>query len=108
MRLEIFVCNADGSNRRQVTDNGAANFCPFFHPDGQRIIFTSNMDDPKKRNFELYLINVDGTGQERLTYNDSFDGFPMFNHDGTKLVFASNRHNAQPNETNIFMADWQE
>jgi TolB protein len=106
MRLEIFVCNADGSNRRQITNNGAANFCPYFHPNGRQIIFTSNMDDPKKRNFELYLINVDGTGLERLTYNDSFDGFPMFNLDATKLVFASNRFNAQPNETNIFIADW--
>ncbi len=106
MRLEIFVCNADGSNRRQITNNGAANFCPFFHPNGRQIIFTSNMDDPKKRNFELYLINVDGSGLERLTYNDSFDGFPMFNHDATKLVFASNRFNAKPNETNIFIADW--
>lgn len=108
MRLEIFVCNGDGSNRRQVTHNGAANFCPYFHPDGKRIIFTSNMDDPKGRNFELYLINVDGTGLERLTYNDSFDGFPMFNHDGSKLVFASNRFNANPRETNIFIADWVE
>jgi len=108
MRLEIFVCNADGSNRRQITDNGAANFCPFFHPNGKQIIFTSNMGDPKGRNFELYLINVDGTGLERLTYNESFDGFPMFNHDATKLVFASNRFNAEPHETNIFIADWVE
>jgi Tol biopolymer transport system component/Zn-dependent protease with chaperone function len=108
MRLEVFVCNVDGSNRRQVTDNGAANFCPYFHPNGDQIIFASNMDDPKRRNFELYLINVDGTGLERITFNESFDGFPMFNADGTKLVWASNRNNRLPNETNIFIADWIE
>lgn len=107
-RLEIFVMDADGSNRTQVTRNGAANFCPYFHPNGREIVFASNMDDPNRRNFELYLINTDGTGLERLTYNDTFDGFPMFNHDGTKLVFASNRHGSRPGETNIFIADWMD
>ncbi len=106
--LEIFVMDADGKNQKQVTSNGAANFCPYFHPNGKQIIFVSNMDDPKRRNFEIYLINVDGTGLERITYNETFDGFPMFNRDGTKLVFASNRHNAKSGETNIFIADWIE
>ncbi len=106
MNLEVFVINSDGTNRRQVTDNGAANFCPYFHPNGEQIIFASNMDDPRGRNFELYLINVDGTGLERITYNETFDGFPMFNRNGTRLVWASNRNNEQPHETNIFIADW--
>ncbi|MBI5868552.1 MAG: PD40 domain-containing protein [candidate division Zixibacteria bacterium] len=106
--LEIFVMNADGSDKKQITSNGAANFCPYFHPNGKKIIFVSNMDDPKKRNFDIYLINVDGTGLERVTYNQSFDGFPMFNKDATKLVFASNRNESKPGETNIFIADWVE
>jgi Tol biopolymer transport system component len=104
--LEIFVMDADGSNKRQVTDNGAANFCPFFHPDGERIIFSSNMDDPKGRNFDLYMIGTDGTGLERVTTDPSFDGFPMFSQDGRKLVFASNRNARERGETNIFIADW--
>jgi Tol biopolymer transport system component len=107
-RLEILVMNADGSDVRQVTDNGAANFAPYFTPDGARIVFASNMDDPQQRNFDIYLINVDGTGLERITYNDTFDGFPMFSPDGTKIVFASNRHDAKPGETNVFIADWVE
>jgi Tol biopolymer transport system component len=107
-QMELFVMDADGSNRRQVTKNGAANFCPYFHPDGRRIIFASNMEDPHGHNFELYLINDDGTGLERVTYNDTFDAFPMFSRDGTKLVFASNRNNTSPRETNIFLADWVE
>ena len=107
-QMEIFVMDADGSNRRQVTRNGAANFCPFFHPNGRQIIFASNLDDPQRRNFELYLINDDGAGLDRVTYNDTFDGFPMFTRDGTKLVFASNRNNQSPSETNIFIADWIE
>ncbi len=105
--LEIFVMDADGSHLTQVTSLGGANFAPYFTPDGKRIIFASNHDDPRKRDFELYLINVDGTGLERVTYNPTFDGFPMFSPDGTHLVFASNRNDAKPGETNVFIADWR-
>jgi len=106
--LEIWVMNADGSNKRQVTHLNKASFAPYFFPDGKRIIFASNMADPKGRDFDLYKINVDGSGLERITYNDTFDGFPMFSADGRKLVFASNRHGAKQGETNIFVADWVE
>jgi Tol biopolymer transport system component len=106
--LEIWVMNADGSNKRQVTSNGKANFGPYFFPDGKRVIFASNMDDPRGRNFDLYKINTDGTGLERITFNDTFDGFPMFSPDGKKLVFASNRNGKSQGETNVFIADWVE
>jgi Tol biopolymer transport system component len=105
--LDIYVMNADGSNQRRLTSNGAANFAPFFHPDGRRILFSSNMHDPTGRNFDLYLINVDGSGLERVTQHAEFDGFPMFTRDGRKLVFASNRGSAKQGETNVFIADWQ-
>lgn len=108
--LEIYVMNADGTNIRQVTNNGAANFGPYFLPDNKRIIYCSNQGDPKGRNFDLYLINVDGTGNEQITYNETFDGFPMFSlHDGgKKFVFCSNRFNAKQGETNVFVCDWVE
>ena len=105
-KLELFVMPADGGEARQVTHNSAANFCPYFHPDGKRIIFASNMNDPHHRNFDLYMINVDGTGLEQITFNPTFDGFPMFSPDGKQLVFASNRNNKIEGETNIFIADW--
>ncbi|HJQ27253.1 MAG TPA: hypothetical protein VKA60_25420 [Blastocatellia bacterium] len=106
--LEIWVMKADGTGKRQVTRNGKANFAPFFFPDGKRIIFSSNLDDPKGRNFDLYVINVDGTGLERITSYGEFDGFPMFTPDGKRLVFASNRNGKVRGETNIFIADWVE
>jgi Tol biopolymer transport system component len=115
-KLEIWVMDADGSNKRQVTRNGAANFCPFWHPDGKRIIFASNHADPKGANFDLFLLDVDSGEIERVTWfertregahrSDDFDGFPMFTRDGKRLVFCSNRNNAEPNDTNIFLADW--
>lgn len=107
-RMEIMVMNADGSGKRKITDNGAANFAPFFLPDNKRIIFASNMKDPRGRNFDLFLINEDGTGLEQVTFNPTFDGFPMFTRDGRKIVFASNRNAGVPGETNLFIADWNE
>ena len=107
--LELWVMDADGNHKHQVTHNGAANFGPYWLPDGRRIIFASNMADPKNgRDFDLYLINEDGTGLERVTYHPDFDGFPMFTSDGKKLVWASNRNGTAPHETNIFIADWVE
>lgn len=110
--FEIWVMNADGSNKRQVTNLASASFAPFFTPDGKRIIFCTNFFDANKAdrrrqpNFDLALINIDGTGIERVTFGESFDGFPMFSPDGKKLVFASNRNAAKPGDTNVFIADW--
>ena len=106
--LELFVMDRDGSKLRQVTRLGGANFAPSWHPDGARLIFASNIHDPKGRNFDLYLVNLDGTGLERVTFNDTFDGFPMFSPDGRRLVFASNRNAKVEGETNVFIADWVE
>ncbi|MBX7043931.1 MAG: hypothetical protein K1X85_13630 [Ignavibacteria bacterium] len=105
-KLDIWIMDADGSNKQQVTNNGAANFAPYWFPDGKRILFCSNMDDPGKRNFDIYMINIDGTGLKRITSYPEFDGFPMFSPDGKKLVFCSNRNNAVRGETNVFICDW--
>jgi len=104
--LDIYVMNADGSGKRQLTDSGAANFAPFFHPNGRQVIFSSNMNDPTSRNFDLFLINLDGTGLEQVTFSDEFDSFPMFTPDGRHLVFASNRYGSHEGNTNLFIADW--
>jgi len=104
--LELFVMDRDGANIQQVTRRGGANFAPSWHPDGRRLIFASNTDDPKGRNFDIYMIGLDGTGVERITFNDTFDGFPMFSPDGRHLVFASNRNAQTEGETNVFIADW--
>src|SRR5256884_3755171 len=90
--LEIMVMNADGSNKRQVTNLNKASFAPYFFPDSKRIIFSSNVADTKGRHFDLYMIKTDGTGLVRITYNDTFDGYLMFSPNGQKLVLASHRN----------------
>lgn len=112
--LDIWVMDADGSNKRMLVRNGATNWAPSWHPDGKRIVFSSNMDDWREdikqfgHNFELYIVNLDGSGIARLTRNKVFDSFPMFSPDGKKLVFGSNRDAQKPRQTDIFIADWIE
>jgi len=110
--LSIFVADIDGKNVKQVTDLPGANWAPFFHPSGEKILFASNHHSLKQggRLFDIFMINVDGTGLEQITHSGTFDAFPMFSYDGTKLVFASNRNaERKPTRaTNIFIADWVE
>jgi len=104
--LEIFVMESDGSNRRQITFDGALSYGPTFHPGGERIVYSSNLADSKRQNFDLYFTRMDGTYTKRVTAGLSFDAWPVFSPDGTKLAFVSNRDAKEPEETNIFIADW--
>ncbi|MBK7142304.1 MAG: PD40 domain-containing protein [bacterium] len=106
-KLEIYIMNLKERKPIQLTSNGKANFAPYFHPNGKQLIFCSNMNDPKGRNFDLFLLNIETKEIEQVTHNESFDGFPMFTHDGKRLVFASNRNGKVQGETNIFVADWK-
>ncbi|MCB0489619.1 MAG: hypothetical protein R2820_00265 [Cyclobacteriaceae bacterium] len=107
-QMELFICNVDGSDLRQITNLGKANWCPFFHPSGDKVIFASNHETERGFPFNLYMINVDGTGLERITHDDTFDAFPMFSQDGKYLVFSSNRNNGGGRDTNLFFAEWVE
>jgi len=107
MALQIWTMNADGTNKEQITNNNSANFGPFYFPNEDKIIFSSNMHDPKGRDFDLYSINTNGTGLNRITYFEGFDGFPMFSPNGQYLVFASNRNQNKRGDTNIFICEWK-
>ena len=108
-KMDLWIMNADGSDRRQITHLGGASFGPSWTPDGRRIVFSSNHHtDPKLGNFDLFLVDADGGHLEQITTSPVFDGFPMFSPDGRRLVWASNRHDTNPHETNLFVADWIE
>jgi Tol biopolymer transport system component len=107
LRMDLWIMNADGSDRHRITNLPGASFAPYFTPDDRKIIFASNWREPTGRNFDLFLVNLDGSGLEQVTMHPDFDGFPMFSPDGTRLVWASNRNGKVRGETNIFIADWR-
>lgn len=107
-KMEIYTCNVDGSDLRQVTDLGNANWSPFFHPSGEKIIFCSNHASVMGFPFNLYMVGLDGKNLEQITFDEKFASFPVFSNDGKKIVFSSNRNNGGTRNTNVFIADWVE
>ncbi len=106
-KMELWVMNADGSDQRQITHLGGANFGPSWTHDGTRLIFSSNYKNPRSGNFDLYMIGIDGNGLEQITTDEGFDGFPMFSPDGKKLIWASQRANSKSMDVNLFIADFK-
>ncbi|MBL7812900.1 MAG: PD40 domain-containing protein [Bacteroidetes bacterium] len=104
--MEIYTVNVDGTELKQITNLGKANWAPFFLPDGKRIVFSSNHKSTKGYDFQLYSIKTDGTGLEQITSESNFNSFPMFSPDGKFLIFSSNRNNNGTRDTNLFLAEW--
>lgn len=108
--LNIFIADIDGKNVQQVTNLDGANWAPFFHPNGKKILFCSNHHSLAQggRRFDIFMTNIDGTQLEQITNSGLFDAFPMFSFDGKKLVWCSNRNSERKptRDTNVFVADW--
>ena len=104
--MELYTCNIDGSELKQITFLGGANWAPFYHPSDKKIIFSSNHQSKRGFPFNLYMIDIDGENLKQITYDSVFDSFPVFSNDGKKIVFSSNRNNGGTRNTNLFIADW--
>lgn len=106
-KMELWIADADGGNRRQLTDNGCANFAPFFTPDDRSIVFASNLGGgPGSFDFDLWLMDLESGELEQLTRSLGFDCFPMFSWDGKRLAFTSSRSPLHRGDFNVFVADW--
>jgi TolB protein len=106
-KMEVFIADADGSNAKQITNLGQANWAPNFMPGG-RIIFCSNHEYKRGFPFNMYTMDADGSNIEKISRDKGFDAFPMFSPDGKKIIFSSNRNNGGTRDTNVFIADWAE
>ncbi len=106
--MEVYTINIDGTDLKQITRLGKSNMAPFFHPGGNKIIFSSNHLSEKEREFQVFMINTDGSGLQPITNASTHNAFPAFSPDGKRLVFSSNRNNAGTDDINLFVADWVE
>jgi YD repeat-containing protein len=89
--VQIYLMNADGSGQIRLTNNGANDDAPRWSPNGSKILFQSDRDDPVNGYNDVYAMNADGTGQARLTASANDDCGPSWSPDGSKIVFQSLR-----------------
>lgn len=106
--MELWIANKDGSDMKQISNLGQANWAPNFMPDGKKVIFCSNHEYERGFPFNMYITDINGKGLEKVSRDNGFDAFPMFSFDGKKLIFGSNRNNGGTRDTNLFIADWVE
>lgn len=100
--LQIYTMNTDGTEERQLTDNGSVNWAPYWHPNGEVIAYTTSVHGHYQ--YEIYLLNIETGKQSRLTNSPSFDGLPVFNHDGSKIMWTSQRGGDR--SCQLFIADF--
>lgn len=105
-QMEVWIANADGTDAKQITHLGQANWAPNFTPDGKHIIFCSNHEYKRGFPFNMYLMDLEGNHIEKISRDKGFDAFPMFSPDGKRILFSSNRNNGGTRDTNLFVADW--
>lgn len=101
--LQIYVIDSDGCNETQLTDNGAVNWAPYWHPSGECFAFTTSLHGHHR--YELYLQSFKTTQMVRLTNYAGFDGLPVFSHDGTKLMWTSKR--SLDGSCQVFIAEFE-
>jgi Tol biopolymer transport system component len=86
--LEIWVCDSEGRNPRQLTYLGGAGAGGGrWSPDSRWIAFSSH----KEGNLDIYVISLDGGRVRRVTADASNEWGPSWSKDGRWLYFASDR-----------------
>jgi TolB protein len=80
----IWITDQDGTNRKQLTANGAANVSPVVTADGRYVVFGLWQDG--RRN--LWRINLDGSNPLKLT-SGSTDSFPTVSPDSRWVIYTT-------------------
>jgi Tol biopolymer transport system component len=90
--MRIYVMNADGSAVTRLTLSGANDDYPRWSPNGSKILFQSDRDNPSTGYMDIYVMNADGSGITRLTSDANDDSTATWSPDGSKIVFQSMRN----------------
>ena len=101
---QIFVMNADGKERRNLTGDTqlTVNSKPTWSPDGSKIAFNSYRHFvPAPSRYDIFVITADGKELEQLTDGPGSSTSPVYSPDGTKIAYVSRRGE----DKNIFLMD---
>jgi TolB protein len=96
--MRIFVINADGRQKRQVSTGDGAHECPAWSPDGKRIAYQALVRDQAsgKSNTLVRVVNADGSGDAAIGARSGphHDEMPSWFPDGKRLAVQSDRDGA--------------
>jgi TolB protein len=81
---DLFVVS-DGDQRKQLTNDQAADTRPIWTPDGESVVYSSNRNGIK----QLFLAYLDGRPAVQLTVNDSNSDVLDIAPDGTRILYAT-------------------
>jgi Tol biopolymer transport system component len=85
---EIWICDADGGNPRQLTSFlGAHSGAPRWSPDGQYIA----LDSRALGNADIFIVSVQGGTPRQLITHPGADEVPSWSRDGKWIYFHSDR-----------------
>lgn len=96
--MDLMIAEAPAFTHHRVLFTGASmNLQPSWHPDGDTIVFSSNLDDSDGQPdyFDLYTIDKKGTCLKRLTDLDYDLLQPAFRPDGKQLAFTVRKSGRQ-------------
>lgn len=71
---QVYLANADGSNRIRVATGQPFNFVPIWSPDGQWVLFVSG----EHYNCHPHIVRADGTGLKKLADRGGYRGVIEF------------------------------
>lgn len=89
--LDIYTCNPDGTNVRQLTVHYGVDTSPAWSPNGYQIAFTSD----RTGNPHIYIMDADGANQRRLTTESKYCDSPAWSPKGDKIAFMSMNENGR-------------
>ena len=81
-QLDLYVMNADGSGRHQLTDDPAQDLGAAWSPDGESIVFNAA---PPVGTTSLVVIRADGSGRRDVASDAAFGSWSP---DGSRLAFS--------------------
>ena len=109
---DLFVMNADGTNRRQLLATRKLEAAAGWSPDGKTILFT-RFNDQSGRNADVFVMNPDGTNRrglaqgvagswspngKRIVYTDSFQ---------LRIIDADGSHKRKLRSAGVWDPDWR-
>ena len=83
--FEIYVMDADGGNRENLSNHPVDDMEPDWSPDGTKIAFISNRNDGV---YQIYVMDADGSNQIRLTDGPRRKQNPDWSPDGQQIAFT--------------------